>query len=333
MAAKRKNKCNHCGKSYAKTESMNLHVKKVHKGLKIKTTVHKGTKQFSCTFCDKKYTQAHNLKSHIKIVHEGQKAEKVYKCSSCDRSFTQSHSLKSHMKSHGPKNNVKSSTTSRGKLTKKSKHNKYKKIESKYDEQKPLVQEEIKNYVNTVNAKLTKESPKNETLNNPFVQNKGGKKVDLKYDTSDNKDTFVHEETKIEANLDDPVNKPMESQEFESSLNRFGSNSDLIQEMKVQFHEKPTMKSDDDQESDDEILHFEEWSKVEWTRNSEIQFHGKNVMAEPEMADADYQCNLCPVKFNYKDAKIQHISDVHGYFKDITNPVASSVVTRRVVTT
>ena len=333
MAAKRKNKCNHCGKSYAKTESMNLHVKKVHKGLKIKTTVHKGTKQFSCTFCDKKYTQAHNLKSHIKIVHEGQKAEKVYKCSSCDRSFTQSHSLKSHMKSHGPKNNVKSSTTSRGKLTKKSKHNKYKKIESKYEEQKPLVQEETKNYVNTVDAKLTKESPKNETLNNPFIQNKGGKKVDLKYDTSDNKDTFVHEETKIEANSDDPVNEPMKSQEFESSSNRFGSNLDRIREMKVQFHENPMMKSDDDQESDDEILHFEEWSKVEWTRNSEIQFHGKTVMAEPEMADADYQCNLCPVKFNYKDAKIQHISDVHGYFKDITNPVALSVVPRRVVTT
>ena len=330
MAAKRKNKCNHCGKSYAKTESMNLHVKKVHKGLKIKTTVHKGTKQFSCTFCDKKYTQAHNLKSHIKIVHEGQKAEKVYKCSSCDRSFTQSHSVKSHMKSHGPKNDA---MTSRGKLTKKSKHNKYKKIESKYEEQKPLVQEETKNYVNTVDAKLTKESPKNETLNNPFIQNKGGKKVDLKYDTSDNKDTFVHEETKIEANSDDPVNEPMKSQEFESSSNRFGSNSDRIREMKVQFHENPMMKSDDDQESDDEILHFEEWSKVEWTRNSEIQFHGKTVMAEPEMADADYLCNLCPVKFNYKDAKIQHISDVHGYFKDITNPVALSVVPRRVVTT
>ena len=119
MAAKRKKKCDHCGKSYAKTESMNLHVKKVHKGLKIKTTVHKGTKQFSCTFCDKKYTQAHNLKSHIKIVHEGQKAEKVYKCSSCDRSFTQSHSLKSHIKTHKLKVYEKSTTTRR-KFTKKS---------------------------------------------------------------------------------------------------------------------------------------------------------------------------------------------------------------------
>ena len=38
---------------------------------------------------------------------------------------------------------------------------------------------------------------------------------------------------------------------------------------------------------------------------------------------ADYHCNLCVKKFKCKSAKIQHISDVHGYFKDIISPGAS----------
>ena len=46
-----------------------------------------------------------------------------------------------------------------------------------------------------------------------------------------------------------------------------------------------------------------------------LNSHKSNDISK--MAEADYYCNLCGKKFNCKTAKIQHIFDVHGYFKDI----------------
>lgn len=77
--------CNICGKAFAPTTSLRLHM-----------TSHTGTRDFKCKFCPQKFAFKSTLRRHEK-VHTG---EKPFKCSLCNNSYSQSSNLNRHMQQH-----------------------------------------------------------------------------------------------------------------------------------------------------------------------------------------------------------------------------------------
>ena len=300
MAVKR-NKCNHCGKSYSTTETMKLHIKTVHKGLKL----------FSCTSCDKKYTQSHNLASHIKIVHEGQKTEKLYKCALCDKSFTQSHSLKSHNE-HVHKGN-------KSKVSK---------------------SENVKNNAESARGKLTKKISRSKNFKNTNYGVHKGNKIEPKKENS-NQNSFVHDEIKIESVKNNlklardnytkispikdetyDINLKIEPEQDSSNQKSFvHEEENKIESGKKSVHQGNKFEEIPEEQSNEKFSDYTpdenslkcNKSNQEFENIAALRLHESNV--NPPMS-ADYQCNLCEKTFNRKTDKIQHISDVHGYFKD-----------------
>ena len=77
-------KCESCGKSFTRRQSLKKHVHAIHEG-------HKNHK---CPSCGKCFSQAENLKTHFNTVHEG---HKYFKCKSCNKSFSSAGYLKRHI--------------------------------------------------------------------------------------------------------------------------------------------------------------------------------------------------------------------------------------------
>jgi len=83
--------CEHCDKSFARSESLSKH-RALHHGVN-----HKGKtvprKLYSCEHCGKLLTSSTKLVNHIKVIHEG---IKDFKCKFCDKSFGSKNNLDLH---------------------------------------------------------------------------------------------------------------------------------------------------------------------------------------------------------------------------------------------
>ena len=111
-------KCISCGKLLNQPGALNLHIQRVHEGIKKQKcepcqkkriflffnsgdmmrhvkNVHEGRKDYKCDSCPISFSKSHNLKVHIRTVHEGYKD---YKCDFCGKSFSQSAHLRTHIK-------------------------------------------------------------------------------------------------------------------------------------------------------------------------------------------------------------------------------------------
>ena len=77
-------KCESCGKSFSRVDSLKRHIH----------IVHERHKDYKCESCGKIFYNANNLNRHIHTVHEGRKD---YKCESCSKSFSGSEYLKKHI--------------------------------------------------------------------------------------------------------------------------------------------------------------------------------------------------------------------------------------------
>ncbi|CAL8304394.1 unnamed protein product [Lota lota] len=105
--------CEHCGKSYAHKQSLDLHVAKVHTGvrypcprcsklfrsassLKRHDLTHTQERPFPCKDCVKCFRSASELKIHVRY-HTG---ERPFKCQECGKGFVQNCYLTVHMRIH-----------------------------------------------------------------------------------------------------------------------------------------------------------------------------------------------------------------------------------------
>ncbi|XP_039990810.1 zinc finger protein 624-like isoform X1 [Xiphias gladius] len=105
--------CEHCGKAYALKRSLDLHVAKLHTGvrypcshcgnlfrsassLKRHDLTHTEERPYSCNECSKSFRSASELKIHTRY-HTG---ERPYRCQECGKGFVQSYYLTAHMRMH-----------------------------------------------------------------------------------------------------------------------------------------------------------------------------------------------------------------------------------------
>ncbi len=114
LEAKERIKCDKCDKTYARIDSLRIHVRENHgehkckicgqvfeaivelnihckKHLKTKPRPRKQSR-FQCDSCDKTFAKQSELKLHVKAVHE-----KSHQCDQCSRNFDFSYELKAHL--------------------------------------------------------------------------------------------------------------------------------------------------------------------------------------------------------------------------------------------
>ena len=106
-------KCDKCDKVFKKNQTLGLHKKGVHEGIKDELcvlcgksflykqvlqnhikAVHEGRKDHKCKLCGKEFFNVGKLTVHTKTVHEGQKP---YQCSHCTIAYGQNGDLKRHI--------------------------------------------------------------------------------------------------------------------------------------------------------------------------------------------------------------------------------------------
>ncbi|XP_070846939.1 zinc finger protein 665-like [Chaetodon trifascialis] len=105
--------CEHCGKAYALKRSLDLHVAKLHTGVRYPCShcgklfrsassltrhdlTHTEERPYSCNECDKSFRSASELKIHTRY-HTG---ERPFRCQECGKGFVQSYYLTAHMRMH-----------------------------------------------------------------------------------------------------------------------------------------------------------------------------------------------------------------------------------------
>ncbi|XP_070782662.1 zinc finger protein 184-like [Enoplosus armatus] len=105
--------CEHCGKAYALKRSLDLHVAKLHTGVRYPCAhcgklfrsassltrhdlTHTEERPYSCGECGKSFRSASELKIHTRY-HTG---ERPFKCQECGKGFVQSYYLTAHMRMH-----------------------------------------------------------------------------------------------------------------------------------------------------------------------------------------------------------------------------------------
>ncbi|AWP17219.1 putative zinc finger protein 664-like [Scophthalmus maximus] len=105
--------CEHCGKVYALKRSLDLHVAKLHTGVRYPCShcgnlfrsansltrhylTHTEERPYSCSKCDKGFRSASELKIHTRY-HTG---ERPFRCQECGKGFVQSYYLTAHRRMH-----------------------------------------------------------------------------------------------------------------------------------------------------------------------------------------------------------------------------------------
>lgn len=105
--------CEHCGKAYALKRSLDLHVAKLHTGVRYPCShcgklfrsassltrhdlTHTEERPYLCNDCGKSFRSASELKIHTRY-HTG---ERPFKCQECGKGFVQSYYLTAHMRMH-----------------------------------------------------------------------------------------------------------------------------------------------------------------------------------------------------------------------------------------
>ncbi|XP_068439603.1 zinc finger protein 135-like [Clinocottus analis] len=105
--------CEHCGQAYALKRSLDLHVAKLHAGVRYPCSrcgklfrsassltrhdlTHTAERPYSCAECGKSFRSASELKIHTRY-HTG---ERPFKCRECGKGFVQSYYLTAHMRMH-----------------------------------------------------------------------------------------------------------------------------------------------------------------------------------------------------------------------------------------
>ncbi|XP_071403624.1 zinc finger protein 585A-like [Centroberyx affinis] len=105
--------CEHCGKAYALKRSLDLHVAKLHTGVRYPCShcgklfrsassltrhdlTHTQERPYSCSECGNRFRSASELKIHTRY-HTG---ERPFRCQECGKGFVQSYYLTAHMRMH-----------------------------------------------------------------------------------------------------------------------------------------------------------------------------------------------------------------------------------------
>ncbi|XP_056284989.1 zinc finger protein 497-like [Pseudoliparis swirei] len=112
-AAEKRFCCEHCGQAYALKRSLDLHVAKLHAGVRYPCArcgklfrsassltrhdrTHTAERPYSCARCGKSFRSASELKIHTRY-HTG---ERPFKCRECGKGFVQSYYLTAHTRTH-----------------------------------------------------------------------------------------------------------------------------------------------------------------------------------------------------------------------------------------
>lgn len=96
--------CSVCNKTFARSDSLKLHVKRKHPKEFMDFSVKLSNNK--CLFCDKFFARPYTLKVHVKRQHADSFKEQYpevtynYHCGQCNRKFSHKHHLRSHLKLH-----------------------------------------------------------------------------------------------------------------------------------------------------------------------------------------------------------------------------------------